>query len=180
MRSDIEIGGKDMLFLGDFWQKISVVSLGFRARITTLCFKNSPTFPPLKVLYPSKNMRYLALQQNHNAGEEALAFPNYCWMSEMGPFRKQKIAKPNFHHALTKKAQFIKSGALILLIVSKNYWNTDFLIPKAAKVTENIVFRAVDYTVLHRFPGEKQKFLSCDTVETKEKIWRRNTLPYLV
>lgn len=79
MRSNMSFGGRVILFCGDFRQVLPIIQCGSKARVLVSCFKRSPLFLLLKVLRLRTNMKILALQQNADANEVALAFQNFYW-----------------------------------------------------------------------------------------------------
>ncbi len=75
-RRNLPFGGKFVLFSGDFRQILPVISGGSTAQIVHACVKSSELYAGFRILRLKGNMHLSSLQNDPNATETALQFPN--------------------------------------------------------------------------------------------------------
>lgn len=169
MRCNISFAGKAILFLGYFRQILPVVQRGSKALILALCFERSPLSPLLKMLRLTTDMRLLALQQNTDADEEALAF--LIFSLDVGNESRPRTEDYRFEFpSSTHKKNTIQNLCdVVFSRLDQTYENTEWLISRAMKTCKNRFFSDINKSVIKSFPEELQDYLSCDTVKNNQE-----------
>lgn len=164
MYSNMSFIDKAILFLGDFRKILRVVPRGFGAFISASCFKRNPIFPLLKQLRLTRNMTLLALQQNTDANEKAIAFPKVLLNVGNGSLPQNEDRRTKNPSSINKKNTIQNLSRAVFSRLHQIYESTAWLISRATITCKSRFLSDINETVMESFPGEAREHLCCGTV----------------